>query len=542
MFTDLNQHFSDFSKNTANSKVEVELDGDLSDSESDYFSEYNNYNSGFVIKSYDGIFEANGLLEATSGEILYIVTKTGDIIPGIAFTLLRKKVVGSFFGSVEAVCTGDLVLRSNTLSSITTGYSILGKIVDPFGNQIANISKEIELLESETSNSLIDIKGPGIVSRFKVNDSLLTGIKVVDGLVPVGRGQRELIIGDRQTGKTSIIIDSFLNQKYELFTSFRPVFCVYVGIGQRRSSVYRLFDFLTQTNAISFCTLVAATASDSIASQYLAPFSGTAICEFFETLGHDTLIGYDDLSKHAVAYRQLSLLLRRAPGREAYPGDVFFLHSRLLERAANLLYAGSITALPVIETLSGDVSAYIPTNVISITDGQIFLDTSLFYQGIIPAINVGLSVSRVGAAAQPTLLKAVASSLKLQLALFREIEGFASFSSNLDEQTTNLLKKGQTLLEILKQGRFECLTVLNQAINVLLIDVTDFLLFFPLFKVILFVKFFFFSISKFNLFWSALSKWNFPLLFSVHQNNVTIIGQLVSIFYEFSGRAFLKKN
>lgn len=493
--------FKDCSMFTSEPEYSLNLSQEAT--EDNYLLEQNNYNSGFVIKSYDGIFEANGLLEATSGEILYIITKTGDVIPGIAFTLLRKKVVGSFFGSVEAVCTGDLVLRSHTLSSITTGYSILGKIVDSFGNQIAkNIVNEDENKEetSDKFNSLIDIKGPGIVSRFKVNDSLLTGIKVVDGLVPVGRGQRELIIGDRQTGKTSIVVDSFLNQKYELFTSFRPVFCVYVGIGQRRSSVYRLYDFLVQTNAISYCTLVAATASDSIASQYLAPFSGTAICEFFETLGHDTLIGYDDLSKHAVAYRQLSLLLRRAPGREAYPGDVFFLHSRLLERAANLLYAGSVTALPIIETLSGDVSAYIPTNVISITDGQIFLDTSLFYQGIIPAINVGLSVSRVGAAAQPTLLKAVASSLKLQLALFREIEGFASFSSNLDEQTTNLLKKGQTLLEILKQGRFECLTVLNQTINVLLIDATDFLLFFPLVKVILFVKFFFFCHFKFQTF------------------------------------------
>jgi proton translocating ATP synthase F1 alpha subunit len=387
-------------------------------------------------------------------------------LAAIVFTLLKSKVVGAFFSEIQSVLAGNKVYPLNEPATISCDYSILGKLVDCFGSSF--FVQKNKSNSQNVTKSKIEVKGPGIVSRFKVNDSLITGIKVLDALVPIGKGQRELIIGDRQTGKTSLIIDTILNQKFELQTSFRPVICVYVGIGQKKSSLYRIFDFLESAGAMFYTTIIAASVSDSVAAQYLAPFSGTAVCEFFQQKGFDTLIGYDDLSKHAVAYRQLSLLLRRAPGREAYPGDVFYLHSRLLERSANLLFSGSITALPVIETLSGDVSAYIPTNVISITDGQIFLDTNLFYQGIIPAINVGLSVSRIGAAAQPKMLKNVAGSLKLELALFREIEGFASFSSNLDEQTSFLLKKGQMLVELLKQDRFECFSILQQSLSILL--------------------------------------------------------------------------
>jgi F-type H+-transporting ATPase subunit alpha len=389
--------------------------------------------------------------------------------------LLHQKIIAPVFGQYSSIKVGDMCFNQKELPSVCASYKILGRIVNAFGNVVFPLTN-FDILRSSYEKMQVDVKGPSIITRFKVNENLLTGIKIIDGLVPVGRGQRELIIGDRQTGKTSIILDTILNQKFEAELSGRPVFCIYVNIGQRASHVSRFYYILEKANALSTTLIVSAAAAESVVEQYLAPFSATAFGEFFMYRGHDVLLAYDDLSKHAVAYRQLSLLLRRAPGREAYPGDVFYLHSRLLERSANMLCYGSITALPVIETLGGDVSAYIPTNVISITDGQIFLDTGLFYQGVLPAINIGLSVSRVGAAAQYSLLKKVAGSLKLDLALFREIEGFASFSSNLDEETTLTLKKGQTLVEILKQDRFECISLQDQIVTVFFV-INNFLIY-----------------------------------------------------------------
>jgi F-type H+-transporting ATPase subunit alpha len=375
---------------------------------------------------------------------------------------LNKNTVGIvIFGDERLVREGDFVSKLNTLMKINVGSGLLGRVVDALGNPIDGKGPIVNVAGSR----LIEVKAPGIIARKSVHEPLQTGLKVIDSLVPIGRGQRELVIGDRQTGKTAIAIDTILNNRET------GVYCIYVAIGQKRSSVAQIVEILKRYNALQNCIIVAATASESASLQFLAPYSGAALAEFFRDNGKSAVIFYDDLSKHAVAYRQMSLLLRRPPGREAFPGDVFYLHSRLLERAAKLsdvLGGGSLTALPVIETQAGDVSAYIPTNVISITDGQIFLDTGLFYRGIRPAISVGLSVSRVGSAAQVKAMKSIAGSLKLDLAQYREIAGFAKFGSDIDEATQRLLDRGAKLTEILKQTNFSPMTIEQQVINVAL--------------------------------------------------------------------------
>jgi F-type H+/Na+-transporting ATPase subunit alpha len=419
-------------------------------------------NKGYVISVGDGIAIIDGLNSVHAGEMLEFDCG----LKGMALNLNSSSVGAVIFGNEKLVKQGDFVFRTQTLMQIPVGKSLLGRVVDVLGNPIDGKGP----LNSETI-SKIEVKAPGIIARKSVHEPLQTGLKVVDSLVPIGRGQRELIIGDRQTGKTSIAIDAIINQSFYNNTAEESdkVYCVYVAIGQKRSSVAQIVEIFKQNNALDYTIIVAATASEAASLQFLAPYSGAAIAEFFRDNGMSALIIYDDLSKHAVAYRQMSLLLRRPPGREAFPGDVFYLHSRLLERAAKLSAAfksGSLTALPVIETQAGDVSAYIPTNVISITDGQIFLDTSLFYRGIRPAVNVGLSVSRVGSAAQVKGMKAVAGSLKLELAQFREVAGFAKFGSDIDETTQRLLDRGEKLTEILKQSNFQPLDITKQIISI----------------------------------------------------------------------------
>lgn len=414
-------------------------------------------NYGYVTSIGDGIATINGLRGVRAGEM---VEFNRSKVKGMALNLNRLNVGIVIFGSERLIRQGDMVSTLNTLMQIPVGESLLGRVVDALGNPIDGHGPI-----SNTESKLIDIKAPGILFRKSVHEPMQTGIKVIDSLVPIGRGQRELIIGDRQTGKTSIAIDTILNQKNT------DLYSIYVAIGQKRSSVAQLVEVLRNNGALAKTIIVAATASESAPLQYLAPYAGCAVGEFFRDRGDSAVIFYDDLSKHAVAYRQMSLLLRRPPGREAFPGDVFYLHSRLLERAAKLsdsLKAGSLTALPVIETQAGDVSAYIPTNVISITDGQIFLDADIFNRGIRPAINVGLSVSRVGSAAQVKAMKTISGSLKLDLAQFREVEGFAKFGSDMDDATQNLLKQGARLVEILKQPNFCPLSLNHQIIIVCL--------------------------------------------------------------------------
>ena len=389
----------------------------------------------------------------------------GNNLKGMALNLNENTVGGVVFGNEKLIKEGDLVSRTSSLMKIPVGEGLLGRVVDVLGNPIDGHGP----LPNINSFNKIEVKAPGIIPRKSVHEPLQTGLKVIDSLVPIGRGQRELIIGDRQTGKTSIAIDTILNQKSLEHNQDNTVFCIYVAVGQKRSSVAQIVETLKKNGSLSYSVIVAATASEAASLQFLAPYSGCAIAEWFRDRGLHALIIFDDLSKHAVAYRQMSLLLRRPPGREAFPGDVFYLHSRLLERSAKLsdaFGAGSLTALPVIETQAGDVSAYIPTNVISITDGQIFLDTSLFHRGIRPAVNVGLSVSRVGSAAQVKGLKIVAGSLKLELAQFREIAGFAKFGSDIDESTQRLLDRGERLTEILKQSNFDPLEISNQIISI----------------------------------------------------------------------------
>lgn len=401
--------------------------------------------TGIVLSVSDGIASINNLKNVNSGELIFF--NTNPKIYGMILNLNNNTVDAVILGNDRLIKQNLEVYRTNNLMKLNIGPGLLGRVIDVLGNPIdglgninnANISKKIE------------IKAPGIIGRKSVYEPLITGVKVIDSLVPIGRGQRELIIGDRQTGKTSIAIDTILNQKKT------NVFCIYVAIGQKRSSVVQLTEILKREKALDYTIIVAATASESASLQFLAPYSGATIAEYFRDSGESAVIIYDDLSKHAVAYRQMSLLLRRPPGREAFPGDVFYLHSRLLERAAKLsesLGEGSLTALPIIETQAGDVSAYIPTNVISITDGQIFLDTGLFYRGIKPAINVGLSVSRVGSKAQLVSLKKLAGSLKLELAQYREMLEFAKFGSDIDTATQKLLNKGARLTEVLKQSNF----------------------------------------------------------------------------------------
>jgi proton translocating ATP synthase F1 alpha subunit len=379
---------------------------------------------------------------------------------------LEKKFISvAIFGNERLVSQGTQVARSSRLVNVPTGDNLLGRVIDPLGN-ILDGRGNLNILPKQYS--AVEVKAPGIIKRQTVNEPVQTGISSIDTMIPIGKGQRELIIGDRQTGKTSIAIDTIINQK-ELHTNNDPskIYCIYVAIGQKRSTVIQIVERLRKENALDFTTIVAATASDTASLQYLAAYSGATVGEYFRNKGKHALIIYDDLSKQAVAYRQMSLLIRRPPGREAYPGDVFYLHSRLLERAAKLndsLGGGSLTALPIIETQEGDVSAYIPTNVISITDGQIFLSKHVFNQGLLPAIHIGLSVSRIGSAAQVRAIKEVAGSLKLQLAQFREVEAFVTFSSDLDSTTLQTLARGMRLIELLKQKRYTPLSVQQQVV------------------------------------------------------------------------------
>ena len=405
---------------------------------------------GQVLSVGDGIARVYGLDNVQAGEMVEFTNG----IQGMALNLEIDNVGIVIFGDDKDIHEGDVVKRTGDIVEVPVGKELLGRVVDALGNPIDG-KGPIKAKE----NGRVDIKAPGIMPRKSVHEPMQTGLKAIDALIPIGRGQRELIIGDRQTGKTAIALDTILNQKSVNATDDESakLYCVYVAIGQKRSSVAQLVKILEDNGALEYSVVVAATASDPAPLQYLAPFSGCTIGEYFRDNGMHSLIVYDDLSKQAVAYRQMSLLLRRPPGREAYPGDVFYLHSRLLERAAKLNEengSGSLTALPVIETQANDVSAFIPTNVISITDGQIFLETDLFYQGIRPAVNVGLSVSRVGSSAQIKAMKQVAGKIKGELAQYREMAAFAQFGSDLDATTQRLLARGERLTELLKQPQF----------------------------------------------------------------------------------------
>lgn len=445
---------------------------------------------GTILSVGDGIARADGLDNVCFGEWLEIEHENGSVSRGIAYNLEHDNVGIVLVDSDQDVSEGNIVRRTKKILGVPTGMGLLGRIVNALGDPIdgAGALSNVEYTPLERA-------APGIIERQSVHEPLRTGIKAIDALIPIGRGQRELIIGDRQTGKTAIAIDTILNQK-KINDSLDPkdrTYCVYVAVGQKRSTVAQIVKTLEEYGALEYCIIVEASASDLATLQYLAPFAGCAMGEYFRDNGMHALIIYDDLSKHAVAYRQMSLLLRRPPGREAYPGDVFYLHSRLLERAAKLSDdkgAGSLTALPIIETQSGDVSAYIPTNVISITDGQIFLETELFNKGILPAINVGLSVSRVGSAAQPRVMKKLSGSLKLDLAQYREIEAFAQFASDLDVVSKTLLAKGERIVECLKQKQNSPLNLAQESL-VLFIANNDFLTALPVNQVAAFEKFVF---------------------------------------------------
>jgi F-type H+-transporting ATPase subunit alpha len=404
----------------------------------------------------DGVVQASGLFKVKAGEMVQFVNKD---IYGMALNLEKNTVGIVVFGNDSEITEGDLVQRTGDLMSINVGEDVLGRVVNALGQPIDGKGPI-----SGTRRLRIERKSPGIITRKSVHEPVQTGIKAIDSLLPIGRGQRELIIGDRQTGKTTIAIDTILNQA-NINKDNIDMYCVYVGIGQKRSTILNILNTLSEHNSLHYTTIVAATASESAPLQYLAPYTGCAIGEYFRDNGKSAIIIYDDLTKHAVAYRQMSLLLRRPPGREAYPGDIFYLHSRLLERAAklnNYFGSGSLTALPIVETQAGDVSGYIPTNIISITDGQIFLEKELFYKGIRPAVNVGLSVSRVGSAAQIIPMKKIAGSLKLELALYREVAIFSQFDADIDDSTKALLKKGQLLTELLKQPQNAPIPVAKQ--------------------------------------------------------------------------------
>ncbi len=413
---------------------------------------------GQVLSVGDGIARVYGLDKVQAGEM---VEFPGGI-KGMALNLETDNVGIVIFGEDRTIKEGDTVKRTGTIVDVPVGRGLLGRVVDALGNPIDG-KGPIESRERRR----VEVKAPGIIPRQSVNEPMQTGLKAIDALIPVGRGQRELIIGDRQTGKTAIAIDTFINQKpaHAQGDESKKLYCIYVAVGQKRSTVAQIVKTLEEQGAMEYSIVVAATASEPAPLQFLAPYTGCTMGEFFRDNGMHAVIVYDDLSKHAVAYRQMSLLLRRPPGREAFPGDVFYLHSRLLERAAKMNKdngAGSLTALPVIETQAGDVSAYIPTNVISITDGQIFLETGLFYKGIRPAVNVGLSVSRVGSAAQIKAMKQVAGSIKLELAQYREMEAFAQFASDLDASTQRLLARGSRLTELLKQSQYAPMPVEEQ--------------------------------------------------------------------------------
>ncbi len=408
--------------------------------------------TGTVLSAGDGIARIYGLERAAVGELL----EFPHSVYGMVLNLEEDNVGAALFGEYQAIGEGDEVRRTGRIAEVPVGPELRGRVVNALGQPIDG-KGEIKA----TSTRRIELKAPGIVERMPVKQPLQTGIKAIDALIPIGRGQRELIIGDRQTGKTAIAIDTIINQRGG------DVTCIYVAIGQKRSTVAQVVDKLSRYGAMDYTIVVAATASESAPLQFIAPYSGCAMGEYFRDNGQHALVVYDDLSKQAVAYRQLSLLLRRPPGREAYPGDVFYLHSRLLERAAKLSEArggGSLTALPIIETQAGDVSAYIPTNVISITDGQIFLETDLFYSGVRPAVNPGISVSRVGGSAQVKAMRQVAGTLRLDLAQYRELAAFAQFGSDLDAATQKQLARGSRMVEVLKQKQYEPLPVEKQVL------------------------------------------------------------------------------
>jgi F-type H+/Na+-transporting ATPase subunit alpha len=417
--------------------------------------------TGTVLSQADGVARIYGLAGAAAGELL----EFPQGIRGLVLNLEEDNVGAAIMGPFEHIREGDPVKRTGLIAEVPVGEELLGRVVDGLGLPIDGRGP---IASKETRK--IEIKAPGIVKRKSVHEPMQTGLKAIDALVPIGRGQRELILGDRQTGKTAVAIDTIINNKGN------NLICVYVAIGQKQSTVARVVDRLRQAGAMDYTIVVAANASDPAPLQYLAPYTGVTMAEYFRDSARHALIIYDDLSKHAVAYRQLSLLLRRPPGREAYPGDVFYLHSRLLERAAKLSDkegGGSLTALPIIETQAGDVSAYIPTNVISITDGQIFLETDLFNSGVRPAINVGISVSRVGGSAQIKAMKQVAGSLKLELAQYRELAAFAQFGSDLDKATQDTLARGERMVEVLKQGQYQPMPVEKQVIQIYVATTQD---------------------------------------------------------------------
>jgi len=461
--------------------------------------ELSNYNSkteleetGTILHVGDGIARVYGLKNVLLGELV-VFEMPGNSITGIVLNLEEDNVGIVLLGDSKTLNEGDICKRTGRIASIKVGEGLLGRVINTIGEPIDGKGK----IEGELYEMPIERKAPGVIFRQPVKEPLQTGIKAIDAMIPIGRGQRELIIGDRQTGKTAIAIDTILNQK-EFYDKGDPVYCIYVAVGQKGSSVASTVKLLTEKGAMPYTVVITATASDPAAMQFYAPFAGASIGEYFRDTGRPALIIFDDLSKQAVAYREVSLLLRRPPGREAYPGDVFYLHSRLLERAAKIIESdeiaatmndlpetikhlvkggGSLTALPIIETQAGDVSAYIPTNVISITDGQIFLETSLFNSGVRPAINVGISVSRVGGNAQIKAMKKVAGTLKLDQAQYRELEAFAKFGSDLDQATKNVLEKGKRNVEILKQPQYSPLAVEEQiailycGVNALLLKV-----------------------------------------------------------------------
>ena len=438
----------------------AEISSIIKEQISDFGTEAEVAEVGQVLSVGDGIARVYGLDKVQAGEM---VEFPGGIF-GMALNLESDNVGVVIFGDDRGINEGDTVKRTGRIVDAPVGKALLGRVVDALGNPIDG-KGDIKTPD----RSIVDIRAPGIIPRKSVHEPVQTGLKAIDSLVPIGRGQRELIIGDRQTGKTAVAIDTILNQKVvnEGKDESKKLYCVYVAVGQKRSTVAQIVKELEERGALDYTVVVAATASEPAPLQYLAPYTGSAIAEWFRDNKMHSLIIYDDLSKQAVAYRQMSLLLRRPPGREAYPGDVFYLHSRLLERSAKLNEengSGSMTALPIIETQGGDVSAYIPTNVISITDGQIFLETDLFYQGIRPAINVGLSVSRVGSSAQIKAMKKVAGSIKLELAQYREMAAFAQFGSDLDAATQQLLARGARLTELLKQGQYTPLSVEEQVV------------------------------------------------------------------------------
>ncbi len=419
--------------------------------------------TGQVLSVGDGIARVFGLQNVMAGEL---VEFPGAGLKGMALNLETDNVGIVIFGDDRGIREGDTVTRTGDILSVPVGKGLLGRVVNGLGEPIDGKGPlaDVEMKRAE-------VKAPGIMPRQSVSEPMQTGIKAIDALVPIGRGQRELIIGDRQTGKTAIVIDTFINQKTinQSDDEKKKLYCIYVAIGQKRSTVANLVRQLEESGAMAYTIVVAATASDPAPMQFLAPYTGCTMGEYFRDNGMHALIAYDDLTKQAVAYRQMSLLLRRPPAREAYPGDVFYLHSRLLERAAKMsdeFGGGSLTALPIIETQAGDVAAYIPTNVISITDGQIFLETELFFRGVRPAVNVGGSVSRVGSAAQIKAMKQVAGKIKLELAQYREMQAFAQFSSDLDQSTQNLLARGARLTELLKQPQYSPLTVEEQVVSI----------------------------------------------------------------------------